>query len=243
MNSMTSILQCRNIHKSFSTLGTSQGPLDVLQGVDLAVAPGEMIAIVGASGSGKSTLLHILGGLDTPNEGEVFWGNDNIWKLRDEPLARLRAEKVGFVFQFHHLLPEFTALENVAIPRLILGANEKDAHERAAALLGRVGLAARSGHKPGELSGGEQQRVAVARALANSPQIVFADEPTGNLDSRNSDELLELFQQLNREGGQSFVIVTHSGKFARFASRRLRMADGRLWEESGSVSSAGNETL
>jgi len=224
------VLQCRGIRKSFSIGEAQASTLQVLNGIDLSVDAGEMLAIVGASGSGKSTLLHILGGLDKPSSGTVNWGEENIWQLADESLARLRAERIGFVFQFHHLLPEFSAMENVVIPQLILGRKESESQKRASMLLERVGLAGRFAHKPGELSGGEQQRVAVARALANSPRIVFADEPTGNLDSRNSDDLFTIFRQLNKTDGQTFIIVTHSELFARHTSRRLHMIDGRLEE-------------
>ncbi len=223
-----SLVSCKNLHKIFRLDTGKVSELHVLNGIDLEIAPGEMIFIVGASGSGKSTLLHLLGGLDTPTEGSVLWNDRNIGECTEETLAKLRGSTVGFVFQFHHLLPEFTALENVIIPQLIVGKSRPEAESRAAELLETVGLADRGEHKPGELSGGEQQRVAVARALANSPKIIFADEPTGNLDSVSSRQLFDLLHGLNRTQRQAFVIVTHSEQFAGESGRVFRMADGKL---------------
>ena len=187
-----------------------------------------MIAILGASGSGKSTLLHILGGLDRPTKGKVFWAGDDIFQFGDEALSASRGKNVGFVFQFHHLLPEFTALENVMLPQMIAGVDQRQAQGRAAELLARVHVEHRGQHRPAELSGGEQQRVAVARALANRPPIILADEPSGNLDSENSAQLHELLQQLNKTEQQTFIIVTHNELLARQSHRSFRMMDGKL---------------
>jgi lipoprotein-releasing system ATP-binding protein len=222
------ILHCTNVHKTFSLDKKETSDLHVLKGIDFDVMVGEIVTIVGASGSGKSTLLHILSGLDTPTEGKVFWQDQDISTLNDETLAKQRREHVGFVFQFHHLLPEFTALENIVIPLMINGLSRDEAVRRANDLLMNVDLSSRVHHKPTELSGGEQQRVAVARALANNPRVVFADEPTGNLDSANSEELYDLLVGLNKTRKQTFVIVTHNEKFAERATRVFRMADGQL---------------
>ncbi len=228
MDAAAPILRCHSISKSFVLDKKSSSRLDVLKGIDLAVAEGEVVLILGASGSGKSTLLHILGGLDRPTAGDVFWQEKNIFTLDDEPLASLRGRTVGFVFQFHHLLPEFTALENVMIPMMIRKSRQADAEQRGKELLGKVGLGERLSHKPAELSGGEQQRIAVARALANNPRIVFADEPTGNLDSVSSGQLLDLLHRLNETEKQTFVIVTHNEAFAERADHTYRMIDGKL---------------
>jgi lipoprotein-releasing system ATP-binding protein len=222
------VLRCSNIHKKFALERSVKSELHVLRGIDLEVAKGEIVTIVGASGSGKSTLLHILGGLDRPLEGTVFWSGHDVFSLSEEALAKLRGSSVGFVFQFHHLLPEFTALENVMIPQMILGKGENEAGVRARTLLEKVNISDRASHRPGELSGGEQQRVAVARALANNPQIIFADEPSGNLDSDNSKQLHDLLIDLNKTEQQTFVIVTHNEQFAAQSSRVMKMADGRL---------------
>jgi lipoprotein-releasing system ATP-binding protein len=222
------ILSATNIHKTF-TLGAPGAPeLHVLQGVDIEANEGEIISIVGASGSGKSTLLHILGGLDRPTEGSVFWNGKSIFELSEDGLARIRGGHVGFVFQFHHLLPEFTAQENVMIPLMIAGMGKNEAETRAGGLLDRVGVRERAGHKPGEMSGGEQQRVAVARAMANSPRVILADEPTGNLDSATSDQLYTLIRELNTSLKQTFIIVTHNERYASQSNRTFRMADGKL---------------
>lgn len=222
------VLSCKGIEKEFSLEDRRSPGLPVLRGVDLSVKKGEIICIVGASGSGKSTLLHILGGLDRPTSGEVSWMENAIFSMTDDALARLRNVSVGFVFQFHHLLAEFTALENVMIPMMIAGRNEEEMNKRAIGLLESVGLLDRVHHLPGELSGGEQQRVAVARALANSPSVVLADEPSGNLDSAGSRDLQDLLWNLNHLHGQTFVIVTHNERFAEKANRVFRMVDGKL---------------
>lgn len=203
------------------------GSLQVLKGIDLEVEKGEVVAIVGPSGAGKSTFLHILGTLDRPDQGQVFIEDINVFTQKDKDLAQFRNEKVGFIFQFHNLLAEFTALENACMPGYINGAmNEKDILSRGKELLEMLGLAGRADHLPSQLSGGEQQRVAVARALLNKPSIVLADEPSGNLDSHNALELHQLFFKLRDEFGQTFVIVTHNEDLAAMADRRLVMQDG-----------------
>jgi lipoprotein-releasing system ATP-binding protein len=203
----------------------------VLSDVTLAVAPGERVAVVGESGVGKSTLLHILGGLDRPTRGEVRIGDVDLASCGEKELARMRNERIGFVFQFHHLLPDFTALENVMMPSLIAGLVPAEARELAVALLDRVGLSSRLTHRPGELSGGEQQRVAVARAIVRGPALVLADEPTGNLDPATAEEIETLLVELNRNDGITFVIVTHSERLADSMDRRLLLRDGRLEAE------------
>ena len=204
------------------------GTLQVLKGVNLEVARGEVVSIVGASGAGKSTLLHILGTLDRPDGGSLCIHEQDVFTLRGAELAAFRNRHIGFIFQFHNLLPEFTALENVCIPAFIGGTVKRQAEERALDLLSFLGLADRAGHKPAQLSGGEQQRVAVARALMNQPDVIFADEPSGNLDSTNARELHELFFRLRGEFSQTFVIVTHNEELAAMADRRLVMRDGRI---------------
>ncbi len=222
------ILKAENIHKIFS-LGKNV-KLHVLKGINLEIKRGEIIVIVGASGAGKSTLLHILGTLDRPTEGKVLFDGVNVFEMNDVELAKFRNRKIGFVFQFHHLLPEFTAIENVAMPAMISGKSFSEVKDRAFELLREVGLADRAEHKPSELSGGEQQRVAVARALMNSPEIVFADEPSGNLDSQNAEALHELIVELNRKHGQTFVIATHNEKLADKADRIVKIVDGKIYE-------------
>ena len=204
--------------------------LEVLKRIDLDIRPGEVVAIHGPSGAGKSTLLHILGTLDRPTSGTVSYGETGVSSLSDKKLAGLRNERIGFIFQFYHLLPEFTALENVVLPAMVSGKRLKDARRNARRLLALVGLGDREAHKPDALSGGEQQRVAIARALTNEPEVVFADEPTGNLDENNSREIYRLINRLNEEYGTTFVIVTHEPSLANTANRSLRMVDGRIEE-------------
>ena len=215
------VLQAKNIHKSF-------GQLRILKGVNVDVARGEIVSIVGKSGAGKSTLLHILGTLDIADEGQVSINDTIVRALGARQLAAFRNRHIGFVFQFHHLLPEFTALENVAIPGFIQKKPEQTVRKRAAELLDYLGLSDRLQHKPAELSGGEQQRVAVARALINQPDVIFADEPTGNLDSVASQEMHQLIRRLSKEHGQTFVIVTHNKELADLSDRCLEMRDGLL---------------
>jgi lipoprotein-releasing system ATP-binding protein len=215
------ILQARDINKYYDQLW-------VLKGVDVEIKQGEIASIVGPSGSGKSTLLHILGTLDRPNKGEVFIDQQKINFLRAKEVAAFRNEHIGFVFQFHHLLPEFTAIENVSIPGWMAGRKKKDVTERAANILQKLGLGERLENKPAALSGGEQQRVAVARALINNPKIIFADEPTGNLDSANAKELHQLFFDLRKEFNQTFLIVTHNEELAQMSDRILHMRDGKI---------------
>jgi lipoprotein-releasing system ATP-binding protein len=210
-----------DIHKKF-------GELEILKGVDLEIAEGEIVSIVGSSGAGKTTLLTILGTLDRPSKGEVWINNQAITSLNDKKLAAFRNQNIGFVFQFHHLLPEFTALENICIPGFIAKRNKKEVEKNAMELLELLHLCERSNHKPSELSGGEQQRVAVARALINKPKVIFADEPSGNLDSKNAAELHELFFTLRDNYKQTFVIVTHNAELASKADRMLTMRDGRI---------------
>lgn len=202
--------------------------LRVLDKVSISIADGEIVSIVGASGAGKSTLLHLLGALDRPTEGEVYYEGENIFSLSSDKLARFRNTKIGFVFQFHHLLPEFTAIENVSLAAMISGKSLGDVKEKAKSLLEDVGLGGRLEHRPSELSGGEAQRVAIARALINSPKVILADEPTGNLDTRNSDEVINLIFELRKKYKQTFVIVTHNEVFASKMDRTLKMVDGRI---------------
>ncbi|MDD2792967.1 MAG: ABC transporter ATP-binding protein [Sediminibacterium sp.] len=204
------------------------GDVQVLKRVDISIESGEIVGIVGSSGAGKSTLLHILGTLDRPDTGRIWLNNQETGHLSPKKLAAFRNRQIGFIFQFHHLLPEFDALENVCIPGWIAGTPKKQVRERAEYLLDILGLSGRTTHKPQELSGGEQQRVAVARALINQPSIVFADEPTGNLDSKNARELHQLFVQLNKETGTSFLIVTHNEELAALCGRTLHMKDGMM---------------
>jgi len=218
------MIQAKNIHKYFDDL-------HVLQGVDLRIKKGEVVSIVGASGAGKTTLLQILGTLDkasSKENPELQINNVSIVKLNDKELAKFRNEHIGFIFQFHQLMPEFSALENVCIPAFIKGSNKSDAEKRAKELLDFLGLSERYHHKPNELSGGEQQRVAVARALVNNPDLIFADEPSGNLDSESADNLHNLFFKLRDEFGQTFVIVTHNEDLANMADRKLTMVDGKI---------------
>jgi len=215
------MIVCRNIIKRF-------GELQVLNGIDLTVQRGEIMAIVGPSGAGKTTLLQIMGTLDKPNSGEILYDDFNIFKLKDKELAAFRNKNIGFVFQFHQLLPEFTAMENVMIPALIGNVKLQEAVKRAKEILVFLGLQDRMEHKPAELSGGEKQRVAVARALVNHPSVIFADEPSGSLDSHNKDELHQLFFDLRKEFNQTFVIVTHDESLAKLTDRIIPMKDGRI---------------
>jgi lipoprotein-releasing system ATP-binding protein len=218
------MIEARGICKNYGTL-------EVLKGVDLRIAKGEVVSIVGASGAGKSTLLHIIGTLDRADSGTLHIDGVEVGALRDQKLSLFRNQKIGFVFQFHHLLPEFTALENVCIPAYIAGTPDKEAQERGLELLGFLGLSQRAHHKPSELSGGEQQRVAVARALMNRPAVVLADEPSGNLDSASAKELHRLFFELRDRFQQTFVIVTHNTELADMADRKLVMVDGAISNE------------
>lgn len=220
-----SMIQLHGITKSF-------GSLQVLRGIDLQVNRGEVVAIVGPSGAGKTTLLQIMGTLDRPDEGEVIIDGENVSRLSATKIAHFRNKNIGFVFQFHQLLPEFTALENVMIPTLIGGTSKKEARQRAQELLDFMGLADRAEHKPNQLSGGEKQRVAVARALVNHPAVVFADEPSGSLDTHNKEELHRLFFDLRDRMGQTFVIVTHDEALASQTDRTIHMLDGYITEPS-----------
>jgi lipoprotein-releasing system ATP-binding protein len=222
------LLECRDLHKTYGAVDPASGGVRVLNGVDLTVTEGEIVTILGASGSGKSTLLNILGGLDRPTSGTVRWDGKAYYDMGEEEQAAARGKFVGFVFQFHHLLNEFTALENVMIPALILGTDPREADERARGLLREVGLEGRAHHRPAELSGGEQQRVAVARAIVNRPALVLADEPSGNLDAGNSRQLAELIRRLNETLRQSFVIVTHNRQMTEGSGRTYNMQDGKL---------------
>jgi len=221
------VLACRDIHKEFQQGDTR---LEVLRGVDLEVRTGERIAIVGASGSGKTTLLQLLGGLDLPTKGTVTVAGQNINDLSDAQRGELRNQTLGFVYQFHHLLPEFTALENVAMPLLVRRTPIAEAKARARELLERVGLGARLDHRPGQLSGGERQRAAVARALVTNPRVVLADEPTGNLDGANAAQVFALMLELNAAFGTALVVVTHAPELAARMQRVLTLKDGRLVE-------------
>lgn len=222
---MRSLVEAQAVEKSFFP---AAGELRILRGVDLTLAQGELVGIVGASGAGKSTFLHILGALDRPTAGNVLYEGTDVFGMDAAGLAEFRNKTVGFVFQFHHLLPEFTAIENVMMPGLIAGAGRSGLRDRAALILEELGLGGRMDHRPGELSGGEQQRVAVARALVMSPKVVLADEPTGNLDAATGEELFRLILRLNKERGIAFVIVTHNESLSRRCHRVLKMEDGRL---------------
>jgi lipoprotein-releasing system ATP-binding protein len=215
------MIEARNISHSF-------GSLQVLKGIDLNITKGEVVSVMGASGAGKTTLLQILGTLNRPDNGSLLLNGTDVFKLRDNQLARFRNKHIGFVFQFHHLLPEFTALENICIPAFIGGTSRKESLRRGQELLDFLGLKERASHKPSELSGGEQQRVAIARALINNPSVVFADEPSGNLDTQNKKEIHQLFFTLRKKFAQTFVIVTHDPDLASMADRMITMQDGRI---------------
>ena len=222
---MSSVLACRQLGKTF---GEGDVALNILRDIDFTVNTGERIAITGASGSGKSTLLHLLGGLDEPTSGDVSIAGQSLASLSPVQLGRLRNKTLGFIYQFHHLLPEFTATENVAMPLLVRGVRPAQAREQAETLLARVGLSARLTHKPGEMSGGERQRAAVARALVTQPACVLADEPTGNLDRNNAEQVYALMLELNQELGTSLLVATHDSLIAERMDRVVRLEDGRL---------------
>jgi lipoprotein-releasing system ATP-binding protein len=220
------LIRANNLSKSYYT--AKKVKLDVLKSVSLSIEENKISVIIGASGAGKSTLLHLIGGLDRPASGEVFYNNINIFSLSDEKLAKFRNRNIGFIFQFHHLLPEFSALENVAIPHMINGGSLKEASEVGKELLSDVGLGSRLHHKPAELSGGEQQRVAIARALINNPDVILADEPTGNLDSANSEAIHKIIIDLKTKWQKTFIIVTHNNELMALADKVFEMKDGLL---------------
>ena len=219
----TPVLECRNIHKHYHD---GDRRLDILNGVDLEVRAGEILAISGSSGAGKSTLLHLMGTLDDPNAGDILFGGIALSAMAKSEVNRIRNEEIGFVFQFYHLLPEFTALENVMMPALAQGKRKKSCMERAEYLIEKVGLTDRMTHKPGQLSGGEQQRVAIARALFNEPGVILSDEPTGNLDESTGNSIVELLLNLNKEEGMTLVMVTHDEQLAQRADRWVQMHEG-----------------
>lgn len=223
------MLEARNVHKIYHH---APNRLHVLKGINLKIEEADVLAIVGPSGAGKSTLLHILGGLDQPSEGQVVFDDQDVYRLNDKQRAKIRNEKIGFIFQFYHLLPEFTALENVILPALVhaKGGDMKSLKARGAELLERVGLKERQGHKPNELSGGEQQRVAIARSLVNNPKVILCDEPTGNLDSESGQGVIDLLMELNAKNKQAIVMVTHDENIARRSHKIIPMKDGVLEE-------------
>ncbi|MDW7730970.1 MAG: ABC transporter ATP-binding protein [Methanolobus sp.] len=228
MNGESNIIEIRDLSKVYSD-GVEVRALD---GIDLDIKRGEFLSIIGPSGSGKSTLLHMIGILDTPTTGKITIDGRVITEMSEKERSRARNEILGFVFQYHHLLPDFSALENVMMPLLISGKNKKDAQKVASGLLDDVGLGDRIDHRPNQLSGGQAQRVAVARALANNPGIVIGDEPTGNLDTKSSDMIYELLRKLNRDKGQTFILVTHDEKMARKTDRIIRLVDGKIFEDN-----------
>ena len=225
-NSVETLIRIVDLHKSYYD---GESELPVLQGVNLEIYMPELLAIVGASGVGKSTLLHIIGTLDRPTAGNILYNEQDVFTRSDTELARFRNKEIGFVFQFHHLLPEFTALENVAMGALITSSNNKSVYKEAESLLDYVGLSERLSHYPSQLSGGERQRVAIARSLINQPKVVLADEPTGNLDRRSSEAVLELLWDLNATSGQTFVIVTHNQELAQQVDRVIQLVDGKVF--------------
>ncbi len=222
------MIEIRDLDKRFNT---DSGEIEVLRGINLQICAGERVAVVGTSGAGKTTLMHTIGGLDQPTAGEILFEGQSIFDLRGATLDAFRNRTIGFIFQFHQLLPEFTALENVMMPLLIGGVARQQAKQKASALLQEVGLGPRLTHKPGALSGGEQQRVAIARALVREPRLLLADEPTGNLDSRTSDEILALINEMHRTRGLTMIIVTHNNRLAESLDRVLRIEDGRLVDD------------
>ena len=224
---MSNLLEVKNLYKSY---GSGHAKVEVLKGIDLTIGAGDTVALVGPSGAGKSTLLHVMGTIDRPTSGSVLFEGKEIFTLADQPLAAFRNRSIGFVFQFHHLLPEFSALENVMMPLLIAGTKRPEAAARAHELLADVGLAHRVTHRPGELSGGEQQRVAIARALVGSPRLLLADEPTGNLDMKTSEEVHQLLYSIQEKTGISLVIVTHNERLAAGMKRIIRFVDGKIVE-------------
>ncbi|HIE59807.1 MAG TPA: ABC transporter ATP-binding protein [Persephonella sp.] len=223
------VLKAENIKKTFSN---KKEKVKALKGINFSLNKGQMIAIMGPSGSGKSTFLHILGTIDTPTEGKVYINNEDVFSLNEKRLAKLRNKEIGFVFQFHHLLPEFTALENVALAYLIYNKSKKEAFEKAKEILVNLGLKDRLNHKPSELSGGQQQRVAIARAIINKPSIIIADEPTGNLDTKNSKKVMEIFKHLNEKYNVSIVIATHDVNIAKYCQSIYYMEDGLIFSKS-----------
>lgn len=230
------VIEARDIHKRYDSL-------EVIKGINLTVNEGEIVSIVGPSGAGKTTLLQIIGTLDRPDSGSVFYGDTNVYSLSPKKLAKFRNENIGFIFQFHQLLPEFSLLENVALPALIAGKSRRAADERAKELIQYLGLSDRLSHRPGQLSGGERQRAAVARALVNSPAVVLADEPSGSLDSHNRTELHQLFFDLRRDFGQTFIIVTHDSTLAEAADRVITMRDGLIVGERDNRNIAHTEPV
>lgn len=236
INNYTKMIDIKGITKSF-------GSLQVLKGIDLHINKGEVVSIVGPSGAGKTTLLQIMGTLDKPDSGEIIIDGTDVRKLSSKKLSEFRNKRIGFVFQFHQLLPEFTAIENIMIPAFIAGMSKSEAKKRAKELLDFMGLADRAGHKPNELSGGEKQRVAVARALVNRPAVILADEPSGSLDSRNKAELHQLFFDLRDKTGQTFVIVTHDESLAKITDRTISMKDGMLEPDVQAASDASDSTV
>lgn len=219
------LISVQNLEKSFKT---GKETLKVLKNLNFDIMKGEMVAIMGPSGAGKSTLLHLMGTLDRPSAGKVFFNNTNLFEMSDRRLADFRNKNIGFVFQFHHLLPEFTAQENVMMPLLIQGIKRKDASEKASTILGELGLSERGNHKTGELSGGEQQRVAIARALANDPEVILADEPTGNLDQKTGEKVHHMLKKLKQVENKTLVVVTHNSQLANDMDRVLLMEDGKI---------------